>query len=141
MLMLMMVLLRCCCMVVVNGGVIVIAIVLCGDCVAIFFEIAAAGFAHLSGMARWCSAQASFMKKEVTSVGSTTPVADFVAMTSRRDVDLLVPACKGLMQRVEDLVELYVGGGTDPFADMVAAMRAACVRDEPMLFNDFGAGQ
>lgn len=48
------------------------------------------------------------MKKEVTAVGSTTPVADFKAMLSYKDKNLLVPAAKGLMQRIEDLVELYV---------------------------------
>jgi hypothetical protein len=43
------------------------------------------------------------------------------------------------MRRIEDLVELYVGGATDPFTDMVRALRKACAKDEPLLFNNFRA--
>lgn len=77
------------------------------------------------------------MASEVTSVGSINPVADFKALIARQTEDLLVDASKQLMARIDDLLDLYIGGSTDRFLEMVKALRAEMMRDEPGLFNDF----
>ena len=41
------------------------------------------------------------------------------------------------MRRIDDLVELYVGGPTEPFQEMVKVLRKACAKDEPAFFNTF----
>lgn len=79
----------------------------------------------------------SLMRTEVTSVGSITPVADYLAILSRKTEDLLVSASQQLMQRVDDLIDFYVGGSTGQFAEMVKALRRELLQDEPKMFNDF----
>ena len=85
------------------------------------------------------SLQASILKPEVTAVGSTTPVADFLALIGRKTENMLVTASKQLIARINDLVDLYVGGSTDPFLSMVQTLRKELVHDESKLFNDFCA--
>jgi hypothetical protein len=95
--------------------------------------------------------QAGLLRSSVTSVGSTTPVADYLTLLSDTSEDMLVKSSKvlqhslhhtsntlqQLMRRIDDLVELYVGGPTEPFQEMVKVLRKACAKDEPAFFNTF----
>ena len=80
--------------------------------------------------------QGNLLQANAKTVGSVNPVKDFHELLADKSEDHLVKASKQLFQRIEDLVDLYVGGATDPFLDMVQALRNACVKDEPRLFND-----
>ncbi len=80
---------------------------------------------------------ASLLRAEVSAVGSVTPVEDYIALVGRRTEDLLVPASEQLIKRIEDLVDVYIGGPLGPFVAMVDVLRRHLVRDEPALFNTF----
>jgi ATP-dependent DNA helicase 2 subunit 2 len=80
---------------------------------------------------------ASMLGREVTAVGSVNPVDDYIAMVTRQTEDLLVEASNQLAQRIEALVDVYIGGPIGPFAAMVEVMRRHTVRDQPAHFNDF----
>ena len=78
----------------------------------------------------------SLLRAAVRDVGSVTPVADFLELVADQSEDQLVKAARQLHRRIEDLMDLYVGGATDPVLEMVLVLRRACVTDEPRLFND-----
>ena len=80
---------------------------------------------------------ADILKSEVTSVGSVNPVSDYKALLAKKTKDMLVPASTQLMQRIDDIVDLYVGGPTGHFKDMVLALRQGVMASEPKMFNSF----
>ena len=79
----------------------------------------------------------SLLRAEVTQVGALNPVDDYLNLVSRRTEDLLVDASKQLIRRIEDLVDVYIGGATGSFLQMVQVLRKHTLREEPSLFNDF----
>merc|ERR1719272_1103741 len=81
---------------------------------------------------------ASLIATKVTSVGDTTPVADYIALCDDKAGDNLISATKGLQQRVNDIVEMFVGGSTHPFAAALETMKKYCILGmEVELFNTF----
>ena len=81
---------------------------------------------------------ASLIATKVTSVGDTTPVADYISLCDDKAGDNLVSATKGLQQRINDIVEMFVGGSTHPFASALEEMKKYCILGmEVELFNNF----
>jgi ATP-dependent DNA helicase 2 subunit 2 len=75
----------------------------------------------------------------VADVGTINPVADFKAMLSRRDVDLVGKAIKQMKERIVKYVnESIKDSYYDKALECLRSLRAGCIQEEePNAFNSF----
>ncbi|KAK3087491.1 hypothetical protein FSP39_006603, partial [Pinctada imbricata] len=82
---------------------------------------------------------ADITKAKVTEVGTVTPVEDFIALISQKDVDNFSEACKQMEKRVEQLVLDSFGAQFYAKAmDCLKALREQAIKkSEPKIYNTF----